>query len=49
LGAYDYKKIQYKPGQEHSNADMLSQLPLPDKLAEVPVPGETILVLDMLQ
>ena len=47
LGANDYI-IEYKPGQQHSNADMLSQLPLPDKPAEVPIPGETILVLDML-
>ena len=47
LGAYDYI-IEYKPGHQHSNADMLSRLPLPDKPAEVPIPGETILVLDML-
>ena len=47
LGAYNCT-IQYKPGQEYSNADMLSRLPLPDKPAEVPIPGETILVLDML-
>ena len=47
LGAYDYI-IGYKSGQQHSNTDMLSRLPLPDKPAEVPIPGETILVLDML-
>ena len=29
LGAYDYV-IQYKAGAEHANADILSQLPLPD-------------------
>ena len=29
LGAYDYTS-QYKPGQQHSNADMLSRLPLPE-------------------
>ena len=30
------------------NADMLSQLPLPKTPAKVPVLGETILLLDML-
>ena len=40
--------IEYKSGQEHGNADMLSQLPLPETPAKVPVPGETILLLDML-
>ena len=28
LGAYNYK-IQYKPGKENSNPDVLSRLPLP--------------------
>ena len=47
LGAYDYH-IEYKPGLQHGNADMLSRLPLPDKPTSVSVPGETILLLDML-
>ena len=47
LGAYDYI-MEYKPGQEHGNADMLSRLPLLQTPAKVPVSGETILLLDML-
>ena len=47
LGAYNYS-IVCKSGAQHANADMLSRLPLPDSPAEVPVPGETILLMDML-
>ena len=47
LGAYDYI-IQYKPGKDHSNADTLSRLPLPEIPTDVPLPGETIVLLDML-
>ena len=47
LGAYNYG-IVYKSGAQHANVDMLSCLPLPDSPAEVPVPGETILLMDML-
>jgi transposase InsO family protein len=47
LGAYDYQ-IVYKSGPEHGNADMLSRLPLPESPTEVPVPGETIMLMDML-
>ena len=47
LGAYDYQ-IMYKSGSEHGNADMLSRLPLPVSPTEVPVPGETIMLMDML-
>ena len=47
LTAYDYK-IVYKPGS-NANADMLSRLPLPQIPSEIHIPGETILLLDMLQ
>ena len=47
LGAYSYT-IQYNPGQQHNNADMLSQLPLPEIPSKIPIPGEIILLIDML-
>ena len=47
LGAYDYQ-IMYKSRSEHGNADMLSRLPLPVSPTDVPVPGETIMLIDML-
>ena len=47
LGAYDYH-IEYKPGLAHRNADMLSRLQLPESPAHVPTPGETILLVDIL-
>ena len=48
LGAYSYS-IAYKPGEEHANADGLSRLPLPEEPATVPLPGETVQLLDALQ
>ena len=48
LGAYNYH-ICYKPGSSHSNADMLSRLPLPESPPDVPLSGETILLLEQLQ
>ena len=43
LAAYSYT-ILYKPGKEISG---LSRLPLPESPSEVPVPGETVLLLQM--
>ena len=48
LSAYNYT-ISYKPGSQHGNADLLSRLPLPGSPKEVPLPGETIQLLDNLQ
>jgi len=47
FGAYNYN-MEYKPGQDYGNGDMLSRLPLPESPTNIPVPGETILVLNML-
>ena len=48
LGAYDYS-INYKPGSSHNNVDMLSRLPLPESPPDIPLPGETTLLLEQLQ
>ena len=46
LGAYDY--TIHKPGSQHNNAVLLSRLPLSDTRKEVPIPGETVLAMEML-
>ena len=48
LAAYDYE-LAYREGSKHGNADGLSRLPLSDTVVEVPVPGETILLMDRLE
>ena len=46
--AYDYM-IKFKAGLENANADLLSRLPLPETPARVPDPGETVLLMDVLE
>ncbi len=48
LGAYSYI-IKYKPGKENVTADALSRLPIPETPVEVPLPGETIMLVENLQ
>ena len=48
LSAYDYQ-INYKEGSRHANADLLSRLPLPETVKDIPVPGETVLLFETLQ
>ena len=47
LSAYCFS-ISYRPGKELANADGLSRLPLPDTPEEVPIPADTILLLECL-
>ena len=48
LSAYSYH-IEFKPGSQHSNADGLSRLPLPDVPKQVPLSGEVVLLMESLQ
>ena len=48
LSAYEYK-ISYKAGKSNCNADGLSRLPLPVMPDSVPLPGETILLMEHLE
>ena len=48
LGAYNYD-ISYKPSKDQVSADLLSRLPLPEAPEKVPVPADTILLMEYLQ
>ena len=48
LSAYDYDIIS-KPGSQHANEDVLSRLSLPDHIINVPLPQETVLLMEILQ
>ena len=47
LGAYSYT-IQHKSGKDNVVADALSRIPLEQSPSEVPIPGETILLIETL-
>ena len=48
LGAYEYK-IVYKRGRDHGNADAMSRLPSAKKEAEVPCPGDLLLLREHME
>ena len=48
MSAYNYD-IVFKPGSQNANADVLSRLPLTDSPSYVPLPEETVLLLETLQ
>ncbi len=48
LAMYEYS-LEFKRSSTHSNADALSRLPLPDMAQSVPLPAETVLMLDQLR
>ena len=45
IGMYDYE-IRYKPGAQQAHADACSRLPLPDTPLSVPIPGDTVLLIN---
>ena len=47
LSAYDYR-IVFRAGKENANADGLSRLPLRENPSGVPVPGDTVLMMEAL-
>ena len=47
LLAYEYELL-YRPGNENSNADGLSRLPILDVLGSTPVPGDIVHLLETI-
>ena len=47
LSTYSYE-IRYRPGKQQANADALSRLPLLESPSNVPVPAETVFLLNEL-
>ena len=47
LSAYKYH-MEYRAGKDQGNVDALSRLPVGEAPLEVPIPGETVLMLQML-
>ena len=47
LSAYTYS-IEYKSGKSNGNADAFSRLPLPDTPADIPMPADTVFLLEKL-
>ena len=47
LSSYQYT-VSYRPGSEMAHADVLSRLPLPEMPRSVPIPGETVLLMQSL-
>ena len=48
LASYDYA-LRFKPTTAHANADALSRLPLPMAAMSVPMPAETVLLMETLE
>ena len=48
LSAYNYA-IRFKEGTPNANADALSRLPLREIPSSTPVPGETVLLMELLE
>eukprot|EP00731_Ephydatia_muelleri_P037001 Em0374g4a len=47
LSAYKYH-MEYRAGKDQGNVDALSRLPVGEAPSEVPIPGDTVLMLQML-
>ena len=47
LSAYEYF-VEYTPGNDHANPNVFSRLPLPEKPENMPLLGETVLLLELL-